>query len=211
MNPVKYSVTISTILLAIASISAAQAPSEIGLHFQLEPGSRISIKGTSTVNTFTCTSSFIQGSGTLAVDPMSRGGNEVKAEIGAQVKLFTCGHSRMSKDLWHALKADDHPLIYYRLNNAVSEGPIPAPGTEFPINAEGTLSIAGRERPIELSLVATKVSPTHYSVRGAQEILMSDFGVEPPTALMGLIKAHDLITVQFDLISTTTTFQSSRN
>jgi hypothetical protein len=31
---------------------------------------------------------------------------------------------------------------------------------------------------------------------------MSDFNVEPPTALLGLIKADDELTVKFDLIAT---------
>jgi hypothetical protein len=41
-----------------------------------------------------------------------------------------------------------------------------------------------------------------YQATGSLPLLMSDFGIDPPTAMFGLIKVHDQITVRFKLIAT---------
>ncbi|MGH9361260.1 MAG: hypothetical protein ACRD2T_05030, partial [Thermoanaerobaculia bacterium] len=38
-----------------------------------------------------------------------------------------------------------------------------------------------------------------YRITGALELKMTDFGIQPPTALMGLIRAGDGLRVRFDL------------
>jgi hypothetical protein len=40
---------------------------------------------------------------------------------------------------------------------------------------------------------------------GKQRLLMSDFGIDPPTALLGLIRARDRILVRFDLVAVSVT------
>jgi hypothetical protein len=37
--------------------------------------------------------------------------------------------------------------------------------------------------------------------QGSLQVRMTDFGVEPPTALFGLVKAHDDILIRFHLMA----------
>ena len=37
-------------------------------------------------------------------------------------------------------------------------------------------------------------------VKGSKEILMSDFGVRPPTLMMGTLKVRDRVVVNFDVV-----------
>jgi hypothetical protein len=205
----KTSITIATILLMNTVAAVGQAQLETSLRFQLGTESSITIEGTSTVNSFQCKSSYIQGVGSLVPNATRSGEPELYAELAAQVKLFECGQKRMTQDLWKALKSDRYPVIFYVLDTAVA-----APGmseNETIIHSTGRLTIAGVERPIDLELRADQISVNHYRLIGKQDILMSDFGIEPPTALMGLIKAHDQITLIFELNSVATLIQSTQD
>ena len=51
---------------------------------------------------------------------------------------------------------------------------------------QGTLRIAGRERTVR--------------ARGALPILMTDYGISPPTALFGVVRTENRIVVKFDLL-----------
>ena len=207
MKPV---VSISALLILAATVISAQAPAATGIRFQLVSESAITIKGTSNVNKFTCTSSYIQGAGTATSVSNDMSDPDVSADIAAQVKLFDCGNGRMNKDLWNALKSDDHPLITYSLDDALAGQLKTDDGDVVSIFASGSLAIAGVDQPIELALTAKMLDDGMYAITGQQDVKMSDFGVEPPTALLGLVKAHDDITIYFDLRSTTTLFQSTQ-
>ena len=56
---------------------------------------------------------------------------------------------------------------------------------------ERAMKIRARSLPT-LAVGALRVS-------GQVDILMTEFGLEPPTALLGLIKAKDRVTIRFDL------------
>jgi hypothetical protein len=206
----KPAVSISALLILAATVISAQAPVTTGLRFQLVNESAITIKGSSTVNTFTCTSQYIQGSGTATSISAKLDNPDVSAEIAAQVKLFDCGNGRMNRDLWNALKSDDNPLITYSLDDALVGQLKTEDGEAVSIVASGHLAIAGVEQPIELALTAKLLGDGDYAITGQQDIKMSDFDVERPTALLGLVKAHDDITIYFDLRSTATLFQSTQ-
>lgn len=195
----------------IASGSSAQAPIEANVQFRLDSESTITIEGTSTVNSFSCISKFIQGYGSFYGNPLRTENSGVSAEIAAQVKLFDCGKSRMNKDFWKALQSDRYPIITYALDEVSTNLPTDVASGEIEITARGTLTIAGIERPVVLQLLARRVSENFYRATGTHEILMSDFNVEPPTALFGLIKARDNISILFDLKIKMTTLQITQN
>jgi polyisoprenoid-binding protein YceI len=90
-----------------------------------------------------------------------------------------------------ALKVKDHPEITFRL--ARMEG---APGA---LQAFGTLQIAGVEREVTLPL-KTAVKGNALSVTGELVVLMTDYGIPPPKAMLGMVKADPKITVTFDVL-----------
>ena len=56
------------------------------------------------------------------------------------------------------------------------------------------------ERRIDVHLVADRVSFLTFSLKGSEEILLTDYGIDPPTALLGLIRTGDRITIEFDMV-----------
>ena len=102
----------------------------------------------------------------------------------------------MDKKCYDALKSDKFPNISYELKS-VNDMKSTGSGTYSAV-FNGNLTIAGNTKnvPINVTINATTGSIT---IKGRKAIKMTDFGVEPPTALLGTIKTGDDITIDFNL------------
>jgi polyisoprenoid-binding protein YceI len=66
----------------------------------------------------------------------------------------------------------------------------------------GTLTIAGVEKDATLNLQAVRKG-TQLGVTGTTEVLMTDFGIAPPKALMGMVRANPKVVIKLDLVIAT--------
>lgn len=112
---------------------------------------------------------------------------------------FRCGNRVMESDMRRALKAGRHRNVEFAFRELRS-------GIEHDIDHDvyraqiaGALSLAGVTREIQLTVAAQRLSRTRFRVRAELPLKMTDFGVTPPTALFGAVKARDALTVRFDL------------
>lgn len=183
-------------LLLLSSTQGADAQPRVTLADE----SQLWIEGSSSVNTFTCAAGTVDGTGIFARPSAPR---DVTAEVWIPVRQLDCGKARMNNDLYTALNAQVHPHILFRLDEAhLVTSATDDDGMSY-LRATGQLTIAGVERTIALNLQGHQRPDGTYRATGSLPLRMSDFGIDPPTALLGLIKAHDRITVRFDLIATT--------
>jgi len=185
------------ILTSIASVAAVLigtvtlGPTEA---YRVDDASRFYIDGNATTGPFTCTSVTVEGDARLGPDRL--GG---KAMI--PVDAFDCGISRMNRDLRTALQADRHPAIQFELQQArVLESGIQR-GSNLPVQAVGTLTIAGTTRQVAIRAEGVQMADGRVRVHGSYPLLMSDFGVTPPSGLLGLVRANDQIVARFDIIA----------
>lgn len=160
--------------------------------------SELLIEGTSTVNSFTCEAEEVEGRARLDTSGQQPRRGEAKAEVAVPVRRFDCGKRRMNQDLYDALKASAHPVIRFELDTAhvVEQEP-----RTYQLHTSGRLTIAGTERPVTLEVDAQHLPDGRYRAQGSQPLSMRDYGIDPPSALLGLVKAHDRIVVRFDLIA----------
>lgn len=180
--------------------TATLGPSAIApLSFQ--PESRVWLEGTSTVRDFKCDAAKLEGSvGTattatdLAVDKLQE--MVRSAEVRIPVAGLDCGNGTMNGHLRTALKAGNHPLIRFQMADHRVGG---IKNGEGDITITGKLDVAGTERTVTLDAVATRDASGKLRVRGHKELLMTEFGVKPPTLLMGAAKVRDRIVVHFDV------------
>lgn len=70
--------------------------------------------------------------------------------------------------------------------------------TKDSITVKGDLTIAGVTKPAEITAGYT-FSGNTLTITGSHQLLMSNFGIKPPTAMMGSLKTGDEVTVEFDL------------
>lgn len=181
------------LLSVIAAATSAQAPAQGRL--ALLSGSRVWIEGTSNVNAFTCEGNRITGQGAFG-----GGGQEVSdLSVVVPVRSLDCGNRQMNKDLFTALKGAAHPRITFSLSGLTTSGGSSASWQRA--RAAGQLQVAGISRPAQLDLQVRRLPDGRLQLRGSAALLMSDFGIEPPTAMLGLIKARNAFTVHVDLVA----------
>jgi hypothetical protein len=192
-----FSVVLGLVLLVLGPVQAQ--PQQITVMH----GSTLRIDGTSSVNSFTCVAENVDGQGRLGTTTPARLASleerQPQAKLTVPVQTLDCGKERMNEDLYEAMEASEHPMIRYQLDEAKILERIG--NNEYRLRTRGRLSLAGEERSIEMTVIGTRIGEGRYAVKGSKEMLMSDFGIDPPTALLGLIKAHDEIEVHFDLVA----------
>lgn len=192
------------IAMAVLTLGAAAggAQTSSGIRLQLQPGSEISFTGTSTVHGFSCKTT--QFDAQLSVDPAyATNLADLARPIGAvnvtiPVGSLDCGNKGLQNNMLKALKADQHATITFRLDTYEIDAATRTE-TAFTAQAAGALRIAGRERPIQLRVRGERHPDGAVRARGERDLLMSDFGIRPPTMMLGAVKTGDRVVVKFDL------------
>lgn len=185
-------------VLGTVAVSAAFAWAP----FPFRPESRLWVEGTSTVRGFTCEAGTLIGKvdpapgvTTLAVPAL---GEAVRSmEVTVPVEALDCGNGTMNNHLFKALKGQDHPAVRFRLS---SYEVAPKGSSEATVKLAGELEMAGQERPITLEGLASAAADGSLRVRGKKEIRMTEFGVKPPSLMMGTMKVGDRVNVHFDVV-----------
>jgi hypothetical protein len=125
-------------------------------------------------------------------DAIVKPGGLTAFEIAIPVATLHSAKDGLDKNMYKALNASTHPEITFRLLRV--EG-----GTAGALRAAGVLTINGVEKDVAFNLKTERREST-LAVRGALELLMTDFGIAPPKAMMGMIKADPKVTVTIETV-----------
>lgn len=163
------------------------------VHVFIQPSSSITLKGTSTLHNFECSSKTFEGTITLDV----AGRSFVSADITIPVKSIHSDNSSMDDNMYDALKADKYPDIHFSLASSDSMRIARTGAADTNVHLQGTLTIAGKQRSIDLQIAATKLSNGVLTVKGTKKLLMTDYGIDPPTFMLGVLKTGNEVTIEF--------------
>lgn len=171
---------------------------------RLESGSRIWIEGRSNVNRFECTAGAFEGHAHLRNEPgtdrSTWDGGRIDLSVEITVRSFECGRDRMNRDLYDALRSDEHQQITFRYRDTDVFFMDPQTGL-YSLKVIGDLTVAGKTREITFPADGRLLEEGKMRVTGEKLIRMSDYDIEPPTGLLGLVRAEDELNVRFDLIA----------
>ncbi|HKY21449.1 MAG TPA: YceI family protein [Vicinamibacterales bacterium] len=189
-------------LLAVLTLSgrpiAAPAGNDatLGSHVTVHAAT-LSINGTSTMHPYTVSTKALKVTAAIASAADAQGLLQPGAlqgfELQIPVNSFTSDKDGLTKQMFKALKADKHPTITFRLDSYTVEA---AGGAT--VKSKGTLTVAGVERPIDMA-IDVKAQAGMLQVRGTRDLLMTEFGIKPPTMFMGMLKTDDKVTITFAL------------
>ncbi len=105
------------------------------------------------------------------------------------------GKGAMDKNAYKALKTDKNPTITYV---AASSTVSLLSGTDYLVKTIGKLTIAGTTLDAEVT-ANCKVHPDKtVTVMGSKKLAMKEFGMVPPSFMMGTIKTGNDVTLKFD-------------
>ena len=114
------------------------------------------------------------------------------ASFVADVKSLKSGTSSMDDNTYEALKAKEYPNISFKSTEIT--------GAEGGRSIKGNLTIAGSTKPITLETTLEKWTENSLTVKGSYTFKMSEFGIDPPRAMLGAIRTGDEITIDFKLV-----------
>ncbi len=121
-------------------------------------------------------------------------------DLNIPVTTFRCGNRVMESDMREALKADRHPNVAFTFRELRGGVQHDLDTGLYHVAMAGDLTLAGVTRRIDLTVSAQRISRTSFRVRAVLPLRMTDFGITPPSALFGAIRARNSLTVRFDLI-----------
>jgi len=186
----------------LAAVTAASAQSASAVRLRLDPGSELTLSGTSSLHDFHCKTDKINAY--VDVDPgytkdLTKVARPiVSVKVNIVVRSLSCGNSQMDANMYKTLKADDNPLIKYSLAGYdILDGT--ASPSSFTAKTSGTLAINGKEKTVDMKISAERNADGKAIAQGEQALLMSDFGIKPPSFMFGRIKVGDEIKVKFNL------------
>ena len=143
-----------------------------------------------------------------ALDQWLRSGALRGLELGVPLAtMHSKKGSTLDKNLLKALKAEQNPEITFHVTQARAGN---ATGDSIKVSADGTLRVAGRERPIT---VAGRLVRGEAGVwlNGSHGLRMSEYEVKPPTMMLGTLRVHDSVSVHFRLLLAPETSNSAVN
>jgi polyisoprenoid-binding protein YceI len=188
----------------LSSFFAFMAGLETGeTSFYLDAGSNLSIAGSSNVNKFKCNCTE-QFSKTSVQFEQQDGGKIIRfsqAGLHIRSKSLDCGNPQMNKDMYKTLRADQHPSIRIELTRAQLQEAQLVSGQDWTtLKASSQLTIAGVTKPVLFEVKAKRIAADRIRLTTSKDVLLTDFGMEPPTAMLGLVKVNNTICIKMDLI-----------
>jgi hypothetical protein len=166
------------------------------------PAGRLEVSGTSTLSDWKCSEAGMDAKLNNRPAPGASAQDTGTAASGLvltfPVAAMDCGDGAVNGHMRDALKATQYPTISYRLTSvgisqALSVG-------QAPVRIAGELTIAGMTRSQPMTVTIAQRPDGSLSVQGAESLRMTDFGVKPPSLMVGLLKVRDLVHVAFDVV-----------
>lgn len=182
--------TLLNAALAVLLLALPAAAAELAL----APSSRLWLEGDSSLHPYSSTAAVLNLAFTLEAPGPAAAAISTKAPARMTLRIpvadLKSAHAGLDKNLRKTLKAAEHPDIVFTLRSyALKDGNI---------TAEGELTVAGRSRGVVLA-ARYGARDGAVTVEGEQALLMSDFGIKPPSMMLGAIKTADAVTVKYRL------------
>lgn len=177
-----------SVLAAVLAVTSLATTAQV--QYKLDSkNSSILVKGTSTIHDWEMIVKAPTSSFTLQEDQSLE--RLTSGSFTVAVASIESDKNIMNKKAWEALKEKKFPQIKAKLLQVSQNG---NSGT-----VQMELNIAGKTQKITDDFKFTNGSGK-IQIEGVLDLKMTDFGVEPPTAMMGTIKTGDEIKVEYKLV-----------
>lgn len=154
--------------------------------------STMTIYGTTNVHDFT--EKVTQISGELVINAAQKSVQSL--EILIPVKSIKSPEKLMDTYTYEAFNSEKNPNISFHLTEATG---LKVTDKEIEVTVTGNLTMNGTAKKISVKITGKNPKSGVYQFKGAIALKMTEYKMKPPTAMMGMMKVGDAITLKFDL------------
>jgi polyisoprenoid-binding protein YceI len=187
MKLTNYYMLLMVSIILVGSTSAINAQT-LKINAQ---SSTMTILGTTNVHNFQ--SKVTQISGDLVIS-----GKKVQSlKVDVPVKSIKSNEKLMDKKTYEAFDAEKHPTITFQLIDAVVQK---ATAEDIDVVLTGNLTMAGVTKKVTINTNGKALKAGTFQFMGSVALKMTDFKMKPPTAMLGMMKVGDAITLKFSIV-----------
>jgi hypothetical protein len=195
----------AAVLGALFTMGVSASGGEATPRITLAPSSQLMLRGKSTLHDYAIAATRIQlavelaeslPAGASALGRLAQPGAVKSIVLTVPVEAMKSEKNGLDKNMHKALKAAENPNIVFRLTSPPAAS---ADGTTYRV--AGELELAGRSQAIEVDVRASE-TPDGIVLEGSKALLMSDFGIKPPSMFLGTLKTADRVVVEWRLVLT---------
>lgn len=163
----------------------------------IDSRSKLTIKGSTNVNNFTCAVNAYPGNDTLRYtkDYSSCHLLFTTNRMTIPIKHFNCGSRQISKDFWATLKSNQYPDLYI---NFISIQDSSLRDNSF-VNGVVDITLAGTTARYTIKFCMQEKGSAVF-LSGTHRVNFADFKLSAPEKLNGLIRVQDALNVEFHLV-----------
>jgi polyisoprenoid-binding protein YceI len=176
-------------------------PPAVSGRLSLQTGSRLWFDGGSSVKDWSCKAP------TLNVDVVTSKADAATAvvagekavasvELTVPVMSLDCSNGTMDGHMRKALDANAHPSITFSLRSY----DLAKSAENVTVTLSGTLTIHGKSLPVTFPATAVTAADGALRLTGVYELNMKDYGVKPPSLMLGTMNVREKVKVRFDLL-----------
>jgi polyisoprenoid-binding protein YceI len=176
---------------------AATQPAPVQFISSSNPGTT-TVSGTSTLHNWTATGTTINGTAVFAgsFNPTAHPAIQSIQLVIPVNSLKSSEGGGMDKTMYDALKMGKNPNITYSLGNATFTSGPTKDDPQCHYTSIGKLTIAGWAKWLTLPLDVSNGDGGTLNISTQTSFKLTDFGMTPPTAMLGMIKSGDDVTVK---------------
>ena len=168
--------------------------------FVVQPSSKLTIDGSTNVNSFQCAITQYFGRDTLVLQEGGRNKRPVftKGYVGLEAASFDCGMPVMTKDFGKTIKSKEYPFIFIEFISFERGSGAQLSGGKF--KGKLKISIGGVTKAFDVDCTIEPKGSGLIHLQGGRDFTFSDFDLEPPSKMMGMVKVSDALKVNFHLV-----------
>lgn len=166
----------------------------------IHQNSTLSVSGTSNIKDFTCRLESLHYDDTLAftLSPASQIIVFRQHRLHIPVEPFDCGNRLIRKDFLQTLKHEAHPVIQLQFIDLRISGR--ATWWKDPIEGAISITLGGVSQRYILDYDLNIYGEHVIELNGSRTLTLSDFNLEAPERLAGLVKIDEEVDVSFRLV-----------
>jgi len=165
-------------------------PVDAQVKYQVGPKPELKVTGTSTLHDWEMVSAQATGEGIF----VQQGGNlqEIKnLTIQMPAESIKSGKGAMDKNTYAALDTKNHKQIKFTLSDITKSG-------DNTWKAKGKFTIAGVTKDAAFDVKSSPVG-SGFNFQGKHAFKLTDYKIDPPTALLGTVKTGDEVSIHFNI------------